>query len=245
MRRADRTFDWVGASLAVVFHGALLVGLAYAPPPAVRRRTVVEVDIRKTPPQVIAPPPERQLVKKAEKPPEAPKTRKPPTEPPKEPPKPVFGLKDTDLVGDGIAVPQGNTTLADPTKRPKGPVPELPPSQGVPAGAQWRPLAESDVSKLPDHNADDCFAGLKDKYSASDAYAEGIEGQVVFRIELDDRGKIRGMKKVKGIGHGIDEMAMGWLRFNPKCRFSPAIGKDGKPGGFAIERYTITFEIVR
>ena len=64
-------------------------------------------------------------------------------------------------------------------------------------------------------------------------------------VPLDERGKIRSMKKIRGIGYGVDEMALGWLRFNPRCRFTPAIAKDGKSASYVIERYSITFEITR
>ncbi len=146
------------------------------------------------------------------------------------------------LIGPNLlATAQGIMRAYDPVKKAWR---NLPPSTGVPAGKEWHPLAETDL-RSPGHDADNCFAGLEDKYSVSDAYAQGVEGTVILRIELDDRGKISRMSKSQGLGHGLDEMVMGWLRFNPKCGFTPAIGKDGRPVGYVIERYSIKFEILK
>ena len=50
------------------------------------------------------------------------------------------------------------------------------------------------------------------------------------------------IKKLKGISPEVDNIAIGFLRFDPRCRFKPAMGKDGKPVPFVIERYVVTFE---
>lgn len=256
MRRDGTRFELWGLSATLVLHGSILVALATTPPPLPRPRTTVEVDIRKRepppPPPPIPPPepqrpppePERKIVKKPEVKPA--QTPRPSQEPPKEPPKavqPVQGLSKDQLSkdGTGAAIAEGNTTLADPNKRPKGPVEPLPPAQGAP-GKEFRPVAEAELKSLPAHDTEACVAGMKEKYSRSEAYAAGVEGEVVFRIDLDDTGKIRDVRKVKGVNKELDAMAYGWLRFNPRCKFGPAIARDGKPAAFVIERYSITFE---
>lgn len=241
----DRKYDRIGYALAVLLHGALLLLLLFSPPFVPRRRTLIEVDIQKKPPPVTLPPPERKIVEKKEppKPAQAPPPQKAQKTPPK-PVVPVFGLSDVPEKGTGISVPLGNTTLADPNA-PRHPVEPLPPAAGVPGGKEYHPVSEEDLKAPPAHDIDACTAGLKEKYQTSDAFAEGIEGDVVLRVELDEQGKVRSIRKVKGIGHGIDEMALGWVRFNPKCRFGPAIAKDGKPAAYVIDRYTIHFEIAR
>lgn len=256
---SDRSFEQWGLLVTLAIHGTLALLLFSQPPEMPRRRTVVEVDIRKkvppppppvTPPkpEEPPPPPPKEPPRKVTKEPKQAETPKP-SQTPQEPPKtvqPVFGLSpdQTSPNGTGVSVQTGNTTVADPSKRPKGPVEPLPPSVGVP-GKEFRPVAEVDLRALPEQEggADACVAGLKEKYGRSESYASGIEGEVVFRIELDDAGKIRSIKKVKGISREVDDMAVGWLRFNPRCRFKPAIARDGKPAAFIIERYSITFEL--
>ncbi|HRI54862.1 MAG TPA: hypothetical protein PLW65_32215, partial [Pseudomonadota bacterium] len=60
--------------------------------------------------------------------------------------------------------------------------------------------------------------------------------------ELDGRGKVHGVKVIRGISREVDSIAIGFVRFNPRCRFGPAIGKDGKPVAYVIESYVVRFE---
>jgi outer membrane biosynthesis protein TonB len=155
----------------------------------------------------------------------------------------VFGISPDQTGGQGISVPTGNTTMADPDKRPK--TKEIPPlpASNAPAGSEYHPVAEEQLKKLPEHDAEECGAAMKEKWSTSEAHAQGLEGQVILRIQLDERGKIVGnVKVVKGISREVDTMAIGFLRFNPRCKFSPAIGPDGKPAAYVIERYVVRFE---
>lgn len=252
--KSDDRYDLPGLAATLVLHGLLALMLLLRPALPEKRRVVVEVDFKKKqpppqapltpppppPPPVVEPP---KKITKQPRPAETPRPSQAPVEPPK-PVAPAFGLSPDQVSpnGTGISVPTGNTTIADPNQRPKVAVEPLPPSSGS-AGKEFRPVAESDLRAIPAHDSDACTAGLKEKYSRSEAYAAGVEGEVVFRIELDELGKIRSIKKVKGIGSGIDEMAMGWLRFNPRCKFKPAIARDGQNAAFLIERYSITFEL--
>ena len=140
MRSVTAKFDVAGFSLALILHALALTYVYLAPPMKKPKVTTIEVEVRKPkPPPPPATPPEPPKPPEPEKPPEPPKklvkqpvpqqAPKPTTkEPPKEIPKPIFGIDPSQTGGDGISVPTGNTTLADPQKRPKvTEVPPLPP----------------------------------------------------------------------------------------------------------------------
>jgi protein TonB len=250
-------FDGAGLVLAVLIHASALLYVYLAPPMKKRQVTTIEVDVRKPkppPPPEIPPPPEPpppeppppeppKLVKKQPRPAEAPKIKQPPpAEPPKEPPKPVFGIDPSQTGGDGIAVPVGNTTMADPSKRPKvAVVPPLPPVSGAAAGKEYVPVAEDQLKTLPEHENEECGDAMKQKWNESEANANGLTGDVILRIELDERGKWRSYKVISGINKEVNAMAVGFLRFDPRCRFRPALTKQGKPAPFVIERYVVHF----
>lgn len=253
--------DAVGLTLAFALHAAVMLYLFHARPPESKKITTVEVEFRKKKPPPPPPPPEKppepppvpeppppeppkKLVKRQPKPAEAPKPNQtPPPNPSPEPPRPVVGVKASETGGQGISVPLGNTTMGDASKNPKvKEVPPLPPSSGVPGGKEYNPVAEEALKKLPEHDAEECGARMKEKWGNSEAHASGLEGTVVLRVELDERGKVRTIKKIKGISPEVDNMAIGFLRFDPHCKFSPAVGKDGQPAAYVIERYTVTFE---
>lgn len=247
-RTPERDHLGIGLAVALLLHAGVAFAFLLLPPEPMRPRQVVEMEIREPPPPLTPPTPEppeppRKIVKQAERSPQAPRPTRVAQRPPETPPVPVFGLSEQDTVAEGgVAVPAGNTLMADPGAR--GPVSPLPPAD-VPGGQDYRPVSEAELKRLPEHDAEACGASMREKYSASQAYAEGIEGEVVFRIELDERGHIRSIRKIKGLGHGLDEMAMGYLRFNPRCRFRPAIGRDGRSAAFVIERYSVIFEAAR
>lgn len=248
-------FDAASFAAALVLHGAALLYVYLTPQQPPRRITTVEVEIRKpkppppvvTPPEPLPPepPPEvtpKRLVRNRVQPQQVPKPTQPPRQTP-EPPKPVFGIDPSQTGGEGISVPVGNTTMADPQQRPKvKEVPPLPPATSVPAGNEYHPVAEEELKQLPEIDNDDCGLSMKQKWEASDANANGLEGEVVLRIELDERGKGRSIKVVKSFSAEAEKIAIGFLRFDPRCRFRPALGKDGKPAAFVIERYTVRFQ---
>lgn len=246
-----------GLSLAMLLHGGILAYLYYARVPLPKPVTVVEMEVKKAkpppppekppepepPPEPPPPEPPKKVVKRQPQPASAPKpSTPPPPNPPAEPPKPVFGIDPSQTGGQGIAVATGNTTMADPSQRPKvKEIPPLPPST-APGGSEYHPVAEEQLKKVPDHDADECGAAMKEKWNSSEAHAQGLEGKVSMRIELDERGKVRGVKVIKGISREVDSIAIGFVRFNPRCKFGPAIGKDGKPVAYVIESYVVRFE---
>lgn len=258
MTALENRFSIVGLSLALLLHGGVLAYLYYARVPQPKRVIVVEMDVKKAkpapppeppppepekPPEPPPPEPPKKVVKRQPRPSSAPKpSTPPPATPPPEPPKPVFGIDPSQTGGQGISVATGNTTMADPSQRPKvKEIPPLPPST-APGGSEYHPVAEEQLKKIPDHDADECGAAMKEKWNSSEAHAQGLEGKVNLRIELDERGKVHGVKVIKGISREVDSIAIGFVRFNPRCKFSPAIGKDGKPVAYVIESYVVRFE---
>ena len=112
----------------------------------------------------------------------------------------------------------------------------------APGGAEYRPVPEESLKRLPEREDEEaCAAALKQKWEASETHASGATGEVVLRIELRRRGIPRRIKKVKGMNAEVDSIAIGFFKFDPRCRFRPAIGQDGKPAAFVIERYSVTF----
>jgi hypothetical protein len=233
----------IGILMALGLHGGIGVAFSFLPGQPGHKQRVVEVEIRKPPPPPPTPPeppPERMLVQKSERPREAPRPTQVAKKPPDKPPPPVFGLDQKDTVASSsFSVPLGNTTMADPQTRGKA---EPLPATSAPGG---RFLGEDELARQPEHDDVACGRTMDAAYTASPAYAEGVEGKAVFRIEVDAEGKVRRVTPVKRLGHGLDELAMGFLKFNPKCRFKPAIGKDGKPGAFVIDRYEVNFELTK
>jgi protein TonB len=248
---------------------ALHLGLAYLflrlPPRARHTSSILQVEVRRPPP----PPPQPQLTPpeppKPPPPPEPPRriiakhkfvqpppvtprpNAEPPKEPPKTPPTPVFGVT-MDSVTDApssFSVPVGNTTMIDPAKSGKhdGPIAPLPPSpEGTPTEHPYKPVSALQVKTMPVIDADECGRGVPypDK-----ARQQGIEGDVILRVSLDEKGHVHAVKVVTGLGYGLDEAAMHALRTSPRCKFSPAIANDGQPVAYVIPAYTFHFELPR
>ena len=228
---------------------------------------VIEVEVRRpppppppapalTPPEPVRPPAEPPPPKRVitrHKPPTPPQTMppkpnaEPPKEPPKEPPVPVFGVT-MDSVTDGhssFAVPVGNTTMIDPARSGKhsGPVAPLPAApSGPPPERPYQPVSALRIPTLPNTHTHQCGRGVA--YPAQ-AREKGIEGNVILRVSLDEKGHVHDVKVISGLGYGLDEAAVRAIRTSAKCKFSPAIADDGKPVAFIIPAYTFHFELPR
>ncbi len=175
-----------------------------------------------------------------------PKTQEPPTDLPPPPnqkapadaPKaaPIrigISLSSTSSAG-AFAAPVGNTlygassgTAADPASvQPYAPDASRPGS--APAYGVYVPPAK--VSRLP-----------KVKGEAKAVYPEaarraGLEGQVVLKLRISDKGKVVDARVVESAGHGFDEAALEAVR---KFTFAPGL-RDGAPVATDIT-YTYTF----
>lgn len=249
---------------ALVAHVGVGVFLTLMPPPAPAGPKTVEFEVKKsepppeppklTPPEPPKPPepppPERKVIPKLKQapPPDAPPppNQQPPKEPPKNPVQPVFGVTmDSVVEGDsGIAVPVGNTTMMDPKKSriATGPVQPLAAAPPPVAKPSYAPVSDLYVKTLPEIDGEAC--GNSVKYP-DEALRAGIEGTVTLRIELDESGKVHGIRVLKGLGHGLDEYATQTMKTRPECRFKPAVATDGKAVPYVIRNYAFRFELPR
>lgn len=245
--------DLAAVAAAVAVHAGVAFALSRAPLRAPEPVRVVEVDVRRKAPPPPLPPPPQPKVEKPPPPPEPPKPRprvkkppppqpaqapipnetKKPVEPPKEPPKPVFGvtMSSTTEGDSSFTVPLGNTTIADPSKRPKNAVvqPLAPPPPGAVPAPVFRPASEDEVATYPDFEEGSCDA----IYPDGPAKDQGIQGETILKVEIDERGKVHGVRVLRGVGHGLDELAAKLVR--TKCKYKPAISKAGRPVPLVIE----------
>ena len=70
------------------------------------------------------------------------------------------------------------------------------------------------------------------------ARAQRIEGEVVLEVQFTADGQVRVLRVVRGLGHGLDEMAQ---RAAEQIRFKPATSK-GSPVDFRAN-LTILFRL--
>jgi len=102
------------------------------------------------------------------------------------------------------------------------------------------PTTGAEIGSLPSVDGDAC--GRAARYPR-DAEENGIEGDVRLRVSLNERGAVSAVRVLSGPGHGLEEAAAEALRH--RCKFSPAIGKNGQALAFVIESYTFHFELPR
>lgn len=245
--------DHIALFSALLLHAGLAIGLWRLGPLAHTASRTVEFEVRRVPPAppVVTPPPvvepPRRVVAKL-KPQAPPPSRTPPPNatppktPPAEPAKPVFGVTAASTVGDSsFSVPVGNTTMIDPKQSAphQGPVAALPAAPPAPAPPSFNPVSELYVRELPVIDTEAC--GRQVKYP-DEAVRQGIEGQVVLEVGIDEKGRVHSVKVLSGPGHGINEAVAYALKH--KCKVtSPAYGTDGKPVAFVIDRYEFNFEL--
>jgi protein TonB len=159
------------------------------------------------------------------------------------PTRPLFGVT-MDSITDGpssVSVPIGESTTADPRAPREGSGPQAPPSAPPPPHERpYKPVSSVSVKVLPEIDAEACGRGIQ---YPKEARALGIEGDVVLRVELDETGKVRRVRVVSGLGHGLDQAAVAALMRT--CRFTPAFDSSGQPVAYIIPAYTFHFELPR
>lgn len=248
MTYARRLVLCLMASLAT--HAMLARGSAHLParvdaaPPVVLRVELHEPPApapEPEPPSEAAPKPETKAVHEAP----ARRTRKPSSEAPvqAQAPKqatpterpattdtgasPVFGIamESTSSAGSGPSLPVGNTLHAQPQARA---------GEGNTASRPLlAPVPAYEVTKMPLPQGD-----CEGKYT-DEAREAGLEGVVVFDLVVDERGRVRDITVVQGLGGGLTEAAKRALQ---GCAFSPG-ERDGKPVPVRIRSFKIRFRL--
>jgi protein TonB len=141
-------------------------------------------------------------------------------------PAPTQTFKIDDLgVGAGMAVPAGPATSGSPWGK-KGGTGTGTGGGGDPASTGTGPAVVSldDVKSQPEPIGAPPRIRLKD-YPA-EAARLGIEGQVLVRILVDEKGRATQPKIVKGLGYGLDEKALAFVK---ELRFKPARDMQDRP----------------
>jgi TonB family protein len=164
----------------------------------------------------------------------------PSQEPAKAEAKPVFGLNlAATAVGEGsVSVAMGETAMADPAaaRTPSRPVADAIPDLSDRSGET--PALQ--IRTLPKIDAHAC--GKLITYPP-EAESLGIEGDVTLRVPLDAVGRAHDVRVLRGLGHGLDEVARDAL--TNLCTFTPAVATDGKAIAYVIPSYVFHFEIPR
>jgi protein TonB len=255
----SRRADLATLVVAVVVHVGFAVAIAREHVGKRPATSTVELEFAKQPLSAVAahppaapgpshaaavPKPRRQLALRPRAAPAshpAPETA-PSAAPTPAPQRPTFAVSmaSTSEVAVGVAVPVGSTAGAEP--RPGGA------GAGRTAGTDssgdgegaYQPASESDVATMPEIDTDACGKTIAYPDEAEQA---GIEGDVRLRVALTPEGHVYAVHVLAGLGHGLDRAATEALKH--RCRFSPAIGKGGKPVAFVIQSYTFHFQLPR
>jgi protein TonB len=258
----SRRSDLVTVAVAVVVHAGFAVAIAREHVGKRPAATTVELEFVKPslptvathpaavagPPHAAAAPrPRRQVaLRSPARPAPAPVAPAPPEAPAAvtRPAKPMFtvAMASTTEVHAGLAVPAGTTTAGDPSRpggAPTGRTAGIPSGGGDGEGA-YQPASESDIATMPEIDTDACGRTISYPDEATQA---GIEGDVRLRVSLSPEGRVYAVRVLSGLGHGLDRAAMEALKH--RCRFSPAIGRGGKPVAFVIQSYTFHFQLPR
>jgi protein TonB len=239
----------IGICALVSLGGHLLLarGTAHLPPRVeAAPPSVVRVALRQTAP-VPEPEPEKppeakpevvhELSKRrARQATEAPKPTKnlTPTERPDESNRatdtPVFGIsmESTSAAGSGPALRVGNTLQT----KPKDHVRE---SDRAGSGGLAPPVPVYEVTKMPLPRGGTCPPG---PYT-DEAREAGLEGTVILSFVVDERGRVRDIKVLQGLGLGLTEAAK---RAVQACAFSPG-ERDGKPVPTRIPSFKVRFSL--
>jgi protein TonB len=134
----------------------------------------------------------------------------------------VFGvsMESTSAAGAGPAMPIGNS--GRPTPRQEGPSAARP---------QAAPVQAYEVTTMP------LPRGRCSGRYTDEARQAGLEGTVILDLVVGEDGRVREVKVVSGLGHGLTEAAVAAAR---ECRFSPG-EKDGTPVPVRVRGFKIRF----
>jgi TonB family protein len=248
-----RRSDLVTAGVALVVHAGLALAIVRTgkgppkPPPA-RKTIVLQYERKAEPPPAPAKPVEAAPTAASRPAVKAPRPRKvafaprvataqpsqaASSQPP--PPAPVFAVAMSSDDASGVAVPKG-APGGMAAGRPGG----SGPASGSGDGTGFRPASARDVGSMPEVDTEAC--GRAAVYPR-EAERSGTEGDVRLRVALTDEGKVHDVRVLTSLGRGFDTAAVEAIKH--RCKFKPAIGRDGQPVAFVIQSYTFHFELPR
>jgi protein TonB len=147
-------------------------------------------------------------------------------------------MESTTAVDSPVSAAVGGSRFGSPSGSGHGPggaVGGSGPGEGPGGGA-----SELQVASMPEVDTDAC--GRTVTYPP-DAERAGIEGSVRLRVALDARGRVRNAHVLSGLGHGLDQAAVEAIQH--RCKFTPAIARNGQAVAFVIQSYTFRFELPR
>jgi TonB family protein len=148
---------------------------------------------------------------------------------------PVYAVAMASPNATGPAV---STTGGAPGGTGHGTAPAAAAASGT--GDGFRPASARDVGSMPEVDADAC--GRAAVYP-KEAEQSGVEGDVRLRVALNESGQVHAVRVLSGLGQGLDAAAIDAIKH--RCKFKPAISREGQPVAFVIESYTFHFELPR
>jgi protein TonB len=119
-------------------------------------------------------------------------------------------LNSTVQGGAGPVMQIGNTMMGMPTKKATSPVTE---KSSAPTANQAQP-----GQKEPQFTPAKIATKIRPKYTA-EAIQDEIEGKVILMVNIDSKGYVTDVKLLKGLGYGLDELAIEAVKL---WRFYPA-----------------------
>jgi periplasmic protein TonB len=150
---------------------------------------------------------------------------------------PIFGVDMTQTSGEGtIAVPVGDTTIANPkARRPDKPAPVAvaPPPPPPPK----KEITIKDLPEILSHPSTDGYPS-----ECREAERQGVEGTVRLSVMVLESGQVGEVKLVKGVDPCLDAAA---LRMAKQIKFKPAMTSEGRAAAYRIRDYRFRFKINR
>ncbi|MGM0595712.1 MAG: energy transducer TonB [Myxococcota bacterium] len=167
-------------------------------------------------------PKKKKVVKKKKKVVKKKKTKPKPKKQPKKQPKLdlTAGLDANSFGGSGISIPEG-TTMADPNapkKKKKKAVKK--PEKKVEKKKKPVKRKPATLKSLPKPVSVPRFSYTKK------AREQGIQGKIRLRVTIGKTGKVIKVKVLKGLGYGLDKLAVKALK---QAKFKPAYNSYGEP----------------
>jgi hypothetical protein len=114
--------------------------------------------------------------------------------------------------------------------------PEFKPTSSTCKFQQDTDIINSKNRSIPMETPDECFEAMSEKWATAPANSSYIasanrheDHEPVLEIELSETGRVRRIAFLKRSIPEVDNLVLGFMRFDPRCRFLPARDSQGKP----------------